>query len=106
VLDADIAGGHGRASFPQGASEKFIQFGIAEQNMMRGRRFGGGRLWLPRGHRFRRLLSRAFEQARLSIGYCKRNVKIVASHPGLDVGPDGVRRKRSKTSPPSARSRA
>jgi transketolase len=34
-------------------------------------------------------LSRAFEQARLSIGYCKRNAKIVASHPGLDVGPDG-----------------
>lgn len=33
---------------------------------------------------------RAYEQARLSIAYCKRNVKIVASHPGLDVGPDGA----------------
>ncbi|HRK71448.1 MAG TPA: transketolase C-terminal domain-containing protein, partial [Micropepsaceae bacterium] len=32
---------------------------------------------------------RAVEQARLSIAYTKRNVKIVASHPGLDVGPDG-----------------
>jgi transketolase len=32
---------------------------------------------------------RAIEQARLSIAYAKRNVKIVASHPGLDVGPDG-----------------
>jgi transketolase len=32
---------------------------------------------------------RAIEQARLSIAYAKRNVKIAASHPGLDVGPDG-----------------
>jgi transketolase len=29
------------------------------------------------------------EQARLSLAYAKRNAKIVASHPGLDVGPDG-----------------
>jgi transketolase len=32
---------------------------------------------------------RAIEQARLSIAYARRNVKIVASHPGIDVGPDG-----------------
>src|SRR6201999_3554169 len=32
---------------------------------------------------------RAVEQARLSLAYSKRNAKIVASHPGLDVGPDG-----------------
>ncbi len=32
---------------------------------------------------------RAVEQARLSLAYARRNAKIVASHPGLDVGPDG-----------------
>ncbi|HEY5346906.1 MAG TPA: transketolase C-terminal domain-containing protein, partial [Rhizomicrobium sp.] len=32
---------------------------------------------------------RAMEQARLSLCYARRNAKIVASHPGLDVGPDG-----------------
>jgi len=32
---------------------------------------------------------RAIEQARLSLCYARRNAKIVASHPGLDVGPDG-----------------
>ena len=32
---------------------------------------------------------RAVEQARLSLCYARRNAKIVASHPGLDVGPDG-----------------
>ena len=35
-------------------------------------------------------LLRAIEQARLSIAYADMNVKIVASHPGLDVGPDGA----------------
>ena len=33
---------------------------------------------------------RSIEQARLSIAYADMNVKIVASHPGLDVGPDGA----------------
>ena len=33
---------------------------------------------------------RAYEQVRLSLAYCNRNVKVVASHPGLDVGPDGA----------------
>ena len=33
---------------------------------------------------------RAIEQARLSICYADMNVKIVASHPGLDTGPDGA----------------
>jgi transketolase len=32
---------------------------------------------------------RAVEQARLSLAYARRNAKIVASHPGIDVGPDG-----------------
>ena len=33
---------------------------------------------------------RALEQVRLSIAYAGRNVKIIASHPGLDTGPDGA----------------
>ena len=33
---------------------------------------------------------RAIEQARFSIGYSNMNVKLIASHPGLDVGPDGA----------------
>ena len=30
-----------------------------------------------------------FRKARLSIAYNNANVKLIASHPGLDVGPDG-----------------
>jgi transketolase len=33
---------------------------------------------------------RAIEQARLSIAYPNMNVKLAASHTGLDVGPDGA----------------
>lgn len=89
VLDADIAGGTGVHHFRKAYPERLIQFGIAEQNMTAA---AGGLAavgMLPVVTGFAVFLSRAFEQARLSVAYCKRNVKIVASHPGLDVGPDG-----------------
>jgi transketolase len=89
VLDADIAGGTGVHHFRKAHPEKFIQFGIAEQNMMAAAGGFAAVGMLPVVTGFAVFLSRAFEQARLSIGYCKRNAKIVASHPGLDVGPDG-----------------
>lgn len=89
VLDADIAGGTGVHHFRKAHPERLIQFGIAEQNMMAAAGGLAATGMLPVVTGFAVFLTRAFEQARLSIGYCKRNVKIVASHPGLDVGPDG-----------------
>lgn len=89
VLDADIAGGTGVHHFRKSHPERFLQFGIAEQNMMAA---AGGLAavgLLPVVTTFAVFCLRAVEQARLSIAYAKRNVKIVASHPGLDVGPDG-----------------
>jgi transketolase len=89
VLDADIAGGTGVHHFRKSHPERFLQFGIAEQNMMAA---AGGLAavgMLPVVTTFAVFCLRAVEQARLSLAYCKRNAKIVASHPGLDVGPDG-----------------
>lgn len=89
VLDADIAGGTGIHHFRKAHPDRFLQFGIAEQNMMAA---AGGMAavgLLPVVTTFAVFCLRAIEQARLSIAYAKRNVKIVASHPGLDVGPDG-----------------
>jgi len=89
VLDADIAGGTGVHHFRKACPERLLQFGIAEQNMMAA---AGGLAavgLLPVVTTFAVFCLRAIEQARLSIAYAKRNVKIVASHPGLDVGPDG-----------------
>ena len=89
VLDADIAGGTGVHHFRKRHPERMIQFGIAEQNMMAA---AGGMAavgLLPVVTTFAVFCLRAIEQARLSLCYARRNAKIVASHPGLDVGPDG-----------------
>ncbi|MGD0143573.1 MAG: transketolase C-terminal domain-containing protein [Rhizomicrobium sp.] len=89
VLDADIAGGTGVHHFRKSHPARFLQFGIAEQNMMAA---AGGLAavgLLPVVTTFAVFCLRAIEQARLSLAYARRNAKIVASHPGLDVGPDG-----------------
>jgi len=90
VLDADIAGGTGTHHFRTARPERFYQCGIAEQNMM-GLAGGMAALGIPVfATTFAVFCLRALEQARLSIAYARRNVKIVASHPGLEVGPDGA----------------
>ncbi|HTP76487.1 MAG TPA: transketolase C-terminal domain-containing protein [Rhizomicrobium sp.] len=89
VLDADIAGGTGVHHFRKSHPERLLQFGIAEQNMMAA---AGGLAavgLIPVVTTFAVFCLRAVEQARLSLAYARRNAKIVASHPGLDVGPDG-----------------
>jgi transketolase len=90
VLDADIAGGTGIHHFRDKFPDRFIQCGIAEQNMMA---MAGGMAatgLVPIVTTFAVFMLRAIEQARLSIAYADMNVKIVASHPGLDTGPDGA----------------
>lgn len=89
LLDADIAGGTGAHHFRKTFPDKFIQCGIAEQNMMA---MAGGLAatgLIPIVTTFAVFTLRAFEQARLSIAYSNMNVKIIGSHPGLDTGPDG-----------------
>ena len=90
VLDADIAGGTGIHHFRDKFPDRFVQCGIAEQNMMA---MSGGMAavgLIPIVTTFAVFMLRAIEQARLSIAYADMNVKIVASHPGLDTGPDGA----------------
>ena len=89
VLDADIAGGTGVHHFRKSHPERFIQFGIAEQNMMAAAGGLAATGLIPVVTTFAVFCLRAVEQARLSLAYARRNAKIVASHPGLDVGPDG-----------------
>ena len=90
ILDADIAGGTGMHHFRDKYPDRFIQCGIAEQNMMA---MAGGLAstgFIPVVTTFSVFMLRAIEQARLSIAYTNLNVKLIASHPGLDVGPDGA----------------
>ena len=90
VFDADIAGGTGAHHFRKSHPHRFYQFGIAEQNMMAAAGGMAATGLIPIVTTFAVFCLRAIEQARLSIAYTGRNVKIVASHPGLDVGPDGA----------------
>ena len=89
VLDADSAGAGSTHHFRKSHPRRFLQFGNAPQNMMA---VAGGLAavgLLPVVSIFAVSCLRAVGQARLSLAYAGRNAKIVASHPGLDAGPDG-----------------
>ena len=90
VLDADVAGGTGAHHFRRAFPERFLQFGIAEQNMVAAAAGLASTGLIPVVTTFAVFHLRALEQARLSVAYARRNVKLVASHPGLDTGPDGA----------------
>lgn len=90
VLDADLAGSTRTARFGKKFPDRFFDLGVAEQNMMGVAAglascgkvpfvstfaiFGAGRAW---------------DQVRNTICYNKLNVKIVVTHAGITVGPDG-----------------
>lgn len=90
VLDADLAGGTGCHHFLKRYPKRFFQCGIAEQNMISVSAGMSSLGLIPFATTFAVFALRAFEQARLSISYSNLNVKIVASHGGLDAGPDGA----------------
>lgn len=91
VMDADLSKATGTKLFSQEYPERFINMGIAEQDLMATAAgiascdtnvfastfamFGAGR---------------AYEQIRNSIAYPKANVKIVCSHAGVMIGEDGA----------------
>ncbi len=91
VVDCDVKGGTGVHHFAKAWPDRLIQVGIAEQNAMgvaAGLNISTGLPIFVTG--FATFLMRGWEVARLSIDYGNRNVKIVASHGGLDTGPDGA----------------
>ena len=90
ILDADLAGGTGCHHFLKRYPKRFFQCGIAEQNMISVSAGMASLGLIPFATTFAVFALRAFEQARLSIAYTNLNVKIVASHGGLDTGPDGA----------------
>ncbi len=91
VLDSDVSGGTNTNFFKNKYTDRFIQCGIAEQNMMSvasGLAHSGLIPIVTAYGVFATL--RPLDQIRNSIAYPQMNVKIVASHLGLDVGPDGA----------------
>ena len=90
VLDADLSKSTKTADFAGKCSPRFINCGIAEQNMM-GVAAGLATCGkIPFASTFAVFATgRAFEQIRNSIAYPHLNVKIAATHAGITVGEDG-----------------
>ena len=91
VLGADLTGSTRCDWFRDEFPERFIQVGIAEQNMM-GIAAG---LSLVGKVPFASTYSvfcpgRNWDQIRISVAYNKANVKFTGAHAGISVGPDGA----------------
>lgn len=91
VLDADLAAATKTGMFKKAFPDRFIDCGIAEQNMMgiaAGLAAAGRLVYASSFAMF--AAGRAFEQVRNSIGYPHLQVKIGATHAGISVGEDGA----------------
>jgi transketolase len=91
VLDADLSGSTKTAVFGKEFPDRFFNFGVAEQNMMAtaaGLASCGKTVFASTFAMF--ATGRAWEQVRNSLAYNNFNVKIVATHAGVTVGPDGA----------------
>ena len=91
VLDADLGVSTRTSDFAKVAPERFIQIGIAEQNMIgvaSGLAAAGKTVFASTFAVF--ATGRCWEQIRQAVAYPKLNVKIVATHCGISVGGDGA----------------
>lgn len=91
VLDADLSGSTKTKGFGKEFPNRFINVGIAEQNLIGTAAGLAAAGKIPFASTFAMFATgRAFEVIRNSIGYPKLNVKICATHSGLTVGEDGA----------------
>ncbi|MDO8662206.1 MAG: transketolase family protein [Candidatus Omnitrophota bacterium] len=91
VLDADLSSSTRTGLFAKEFPERFFNFGVAEQNMMAtaaGLASCGKMVFVSTFAIF--ASGRAWDQVRNSICHSNLNVKIVATHAGISVGPDGA----------------
>ncbi len=91
VLDADLSGSTKTSEFKKVSPERFLNVGIAEQDLIgtaAGMSLAGK---IPFASSFAMFAAgRAYEIIRNTVAYPKLNVKIAATHAGLTVGEDGA----------------
>ncbi len=91
VLDADLSSSTKTAVFGKENKERFINVGIAEQNLIGTAAGLAAAGKIPFASSFAMFATgRAFEIIRNSVAYPNLNVKIAATHAGLTVGEDGA----------------
>ncbi|MEK6916761.1 MAG: transketolase family protein [Nanoarchaeota archaeon] len=91
VLAASVGDSTRAFKFKEKFPERYIEAGIAEQNMI-GMAAGlalAGKIPFPTS--FATFLpGRCYDQIRQSVCYSNLNIKLVSTHAGLTVGPDGA----------------
>ncbi|MBU0504152.1 MAG: transketolase family protein [Candidatus Omnitrophota bacterium] len=90
VMDADLSSSTRTGLFARQFPERFFNMGVAEQNMMAaaaGLASCGKTVFVSTFAVF--ATGRAWDQVRTSIVCNNFNIKIVATHAGITVGPDG-----------------
>ncbi len=91
VLTADLAESTRVAGFQKAYPERFIECGVAEQNMVgiaAGLALSGK---IPFASSYAVFMpGRTWDQIRVSVCYSNANVKLVGSHAGLSTGADGA----------------
>ena len=91
VMDADLAGSTKTSEFQKVCLERFVEVGIAEQNMIgiaSGLAASGKIVYASTFGVF--ATGRCWEQIRLAVAYPRLNVRICATHCGITVGEDGA----------------
>jgi transketolase len=91
VLDADLSSSTRTSLFAKEFPERFFNFGVAEQNMVAtaaGFASCSKTVFVSTFAIF--ATGRAWDQVRNTICYNNFDIKIVASHAGITVGPDGA----------------
>ena len=91
VLDADLAKSTTTDRFKAAYPDRFIDCGIAEQDMVgiaAGLSLMGKIPFTSTYGTF--MVDRALDQIRVTVAYAELNVKIIGAHGGISVGPDGA----------------
>jgi transketolase len=91
VLTADLRESMRVEEFAHLFSERFVEVGVAEQNLMgiaAGLALSGKIPFVSSYAVFSP--GRSWDQLRVSVCYSKANVKVIGGHTGLSVGPDGA----------------
>lgn len=89
ALDGDVATSVYTHLFGKRFPERYFQVGIAEQNLIgvaAGLAMAGK---VPFCASFACFVTGRFEVVRMSVGYNRSNVRIVGTHVGIGIGPDG-----------------
>ncbi|MEZ4180527.1 MAG: transketolase family protein [Candidatus Doudnabacteria bacterium] len=91
ALTADLAESTRILPFAQKFPERFVELGVAEQNMIgvaAGMALAGK---IPFAASYATFSpGRSWDQVRVSVCYSQANVKVVGAHTGVSVGPDGA----------------